>query len=71
MTEVTEAELTEDVVEAEEELTECTSETPAAAPREPRKAPDKNGGGTGRRKKPLLGFESFLVQVDGLSMVGH
>jgi small subunit ribosomal protein S9 len=53
MTEVTEAELTEDVAGVEEELTEYTSETPAAAPREPRKAPDKKAGGTGRRKEAV------------------
>jgi small subunit ribosomal protein S9 len=53
MTQVTEAELNEDFEGAEEELTEYTSETPAAAPREPRKAPDKNGAGTGRRKEAI------------------
>ena len=53
MTQVTEAELNEDFDGVEEELTEYTSETPAAAPREPRKAPNKNGGGTGRRKEAV------------------
>ncbi|MEN9741597.1 MAG: hypothetical protein RIR66_553 [Actinomycetota bacterium] len=50
MSQVTE--LNEDFEAVEEELTEYTSETPAA-PREPRKAPQKNGGGTGRRKEAV------------------
>ena len=50
MSQVTE--LNEDFDGVEEELTEYTSETPAA-PREPRKAPQKNGGGTGRRKEAV------------------
>ena len=53
MTQVNDAELIEDFDGAEEELTEYTSETPATAPREPRKAPNKNGGGTGRRKEAV------------------
>ena len=53
MTQVNDAELIEDLEGTEEELTEYTSETPAAAPREPRKAPNKNGGGTGRRKEAV------------------
>lgn len=53
MTQVNDAELNEDFDGVEEELTEYTSETPAAAPREPRKAPNKNGGGTGRRKEAV------------------
>ena len=39
--------------EAESELTEYTSETPAAAVREPRKAPDTPGAATGRRKEAI------------------
>ena len=39
--------------EAEAELTEYTSETPAAAAREPRKAPDTPGAATGRRKEAI------------------
>jgi small subunit ribosomal protein S9 len=39
--------------EAEAELTEYTSETPAAAVREPRKAPDTPGAATGRRKEAI------------------
>jgi len=39
--------------EAEVELTEYTSETPAAAAREPRKAPDTPGAATGRRKEAI------------------
>ena len=39
--------------EAEVELTEYTSETPAAAVREPRKAPDTPGAATGRRKEAI------------------
>ena len=53
MTQLNDAELIEDFDGVEEELTEYTSETPAAAPREPRKAPNKNGGGTGRRKEAV------------------
>ena len=39
--------------EAEVEMTEYTSETPAAAVREPRKAPDTPGAATGRRKEAI------------------
>lgn len=39
--------------EPEVELTEYTSETPAAAVREPRKAPDTPGAATGRRKEAI------------------
>jgi len=39
--------------EAEAELTEYTSETPAAVVREPRKAPDTPGAATGRRKEAI------------------
>lgn len=39
--------------EAEVELTEYTSETPAASVREPRKAPDTPGAATGRRKEAV------------------
>ena len=39
--------------EAEVEMTEYTSETPAAAVREPRKAPDTHGAATGRRKEAI------------------
>lgn len=39
--------------EAEAELTEYTSETPAAAVRLPRKAPDTPGAATGRRKEAI------------------
>ncbi|MEI6108960.1 MAG: 30S ribosomal protein S9 [Actinomycetes bacterium] len=42
-----------DVEGVEEELTEYTSETPAAAVREPRKAPDTPGAATGRRKEAV------------------
>jgi small subunit ribosomal protein S9 len=41
------------VGEAEVEMTEYTSETPAAAVREPRKAPDTPGAATGRRKEAI------------------
>jgi small subunit ribosomal protein S9 len=53
MTQVTESAVVEDLDGVEEELTEYTSETPAAVTREPRKAPDKKGGGTGRRKEAV------------------
>ena len=43
----------EGVESVEEELTEYTSETPAAAVREPRKAPDTPGAATGRRKEAV------------------
>ena len=39
--------------EAEVELSEYTSETPVAAVREPRKAPDTPGAATGRRKEAI------------------
>ena len=39
--------------EVEVELSEYTSETPAAAVREPRKAPDTPGAATGRRKEAI------------------
>jgi len=52
MTQTPDLEVTEDT-EVVEELTEYTSETPAAAVREPRKAPDTPGAATGRRKEAV------------------
>ena len=50
-----EVDVVEDILsdEVEAELTEYTSETPAAAVREPRKAPDTPGAATGRRKEAI------------------
>ena len=54
MTEVNETEYAEDVMDADApELTEYTTESAAPVSREPRKAPDKNGAATGRRKEAI------------------
>ena len=54
MTEVNETEYAEDVLDADApELTEYSTESVAPVSREPRKAPDKNGAATGRRKEAV------------------
>jgi len=57
--------------EVEADLTEYTSETPAAAVREPRKAPDTPGAATGRRKEAVARVRIVQAPVVGLSTVAR
>ena len=61
--------------EAELELTEYTSETPAAAVREPRKAPDTPGAATGRRKEAIARVRMVpgtgVIKVNGRALAEY